>query len=196
MTKPLEISPGTLFFHSIDKYPTNLERAIIQLQVKLLTDKEREMLIFLPTIGAKPNWSEECKMLVHQYLSQRMTTGKVNIPKEAPSQAVGLLLSLIPGLSFDPGNEGTGITVAGEAHCVSKAKEALESLYSDLVTDTAPILPSLHVQNMISTLCNEEFLKMYFGSQAISGGGEVDSVTVLSETEAVVTFVDLAGTVK
>ena len=55
--------------------------------------------------------------------------------------------------------------------------------------------PSLHVHN-ISTLCNEEFLKMYFGSKEMSGGGEVDSVTVLSETEAVVTFVDLAGTVK
>jgi poly [ADP-ribose] polymerase 10/14/15 len=51
--------------------------------------------------------------------------------------------------------------------------------------------PSLHVHN-ISTLCNEEFLKMYFGSKEMSGGGEVDSVTVLSETEAVVTFVDLA----
>ena len=142
MTKPLEISPGTLFFHSIDKYPTNLERAVIQLQVKLSTDKEREMLIFLPTIGAKPNWSEECKMLVHQYLSKKMTTEKVNIPKEAASQAIGLLVSLIPGLFFDPGNEGTEITVAGEAHCVSKAKVALNSLYSDLVTDTASILLS------------------------------------------------------
>jgi hypothetical protein len=142
VTKPLEISPGTLFFHSIDKYPTNLERAVIQLQVKLSTDKEREMLIFLPTIGAKPNWSEECKMLVHQYLSKKMTTEKVNIPKEAASQAIGLLVSLIPGLFFDPGNEGTEITVAGEAHCVSKAKVALNSLYSDLVTDTASILLS------------------------------------------------------
>ena len=53
--------------------------------------------------------------------------------------------------------------------------------------------PSLHVNNIVSTLCNEKFLKMYFGNQEMSGGGAVDSVTVLGETEAVVTFEDLAG---
>lgn len=52
--------------------------------------------------------------------------------------------------------------------------------------------PSLHVYN-ISTLCNEEFLKLYFGTAEKSGGGEIESVTVLSQTEAIITFVDPTG---
>ena len=52
--------------------------------------------------------------------------------------------------------------------------------------------PSIRVSN-ITTLCDEEFLRFYFGRAKRSGGGEVDSIKILSETEAIVTFTNPAG---
>ena len=52
--------------------------------------------------------------------------------------------------------------------------------------------PSIRVSNLI-TQCDEEFLRFYFGNAKRSGGGEVESVKILSETEAIVTFADPAG---
>ena len=54
--------------------------------------------------------------------------------------------------------------------------------------------PSIHVCNVTADVCDEEFLGMYFGSVKRSGGGEVESVDILSETEAIITFSDPAGT--
>ena len=55
-----------------------------------------------------------------------------------------------------------------------------------------PAKPSIRVYN-ISTLCNEEFLKMYFSNPGMSGGGDIESVTVVSQTEAIVTFLESRG---
>ena len=52
--------------------------------------------------------------------------------------------------------------------------------------------PSIRVSN-VTTQCDEEFLRFYFGNAKRSGGGEVDSVKILSETEAIVTFTNPAG---
>ena len=52
--------------------------------------------------------------------------------------------------------------------------------------------PSIRVSNLI-TQYDEEFLRFYFGNAKRSGGGEVDSVKILSETEAIVTFADPTG---
>ena len=56
------------------------------------------------------------------------------------------------------------------------------------------VKPSIHICN-ISTLCDEDMLKIYFSKPEKSGGGEVESVRVLSETEAIITFVDAEGMV-
>ena len=53
--------------------------------------------------------------------------------------------------------------------------------------------PSIHVCNVTTDACDEEFLRMYFGSAKRSGGGEVESVDILNENEAIVTFSDPAG---
>ena len=52
--------------------------------------------------------------------------------------------------------------------------------------------PSIHVSN-ITTMCDKEFLQMYFGNTKWSGGGEIEEVTLLGENEARVTFVNSAG---
>ena len=53
--------------------------------------------------------------------------------------------------------------------------------------------PSIYVYNISSELCDEEFLRLYFSKPEKSGGGEVESVMVLGETEAIITFVDPKG---
>ena len=53
--------------------------------------------------------------------------------------------------------------------------------------------PSIHVYNVLDTLCDEEFLQMYFGSSKRSGGGKVESVAIRGTTEAIITFVDPTG---
>ena len=52
--------------------------------------------------------------------------------------------------------------------------------------------PSIHISN-ITTLCTKEFMDMYFSNEKLSGGGEIDSVTICSSSEAIVTFTDPAG---
>ena len=55
--------------------------------------------------------------------------------------------------------------------------------------------PSIHVYNMTSSHCDEEFLKLYFSRPDMSDGGEVESVTIPSKTEAIITFVDPKGNI-
>lgn len=55
------------------------------------------------------------------------------------------------------------------------------------------IKPSIHVRNISTADCDEEFLHFYFGSQKRSGGGKVESIQMLSDNEAIVTFSDPAG---
>ena len=52
--------------------------------------------------------------------------------------------------------------------------------------------PGIRVSN-VTTQCDEEFLRFYFSRAKRSGGGEVDSVKIVSETEAIVTFTNPAG---
>ena len=52
---------------------------------------------------------------------------------------------------------------------------------------------SIHVYNIPSGLCDEEFLRLYFSKPERSRGGEIESITVLGETEAIITFVDPKG---
>ena len=53
--------------------------------------------------------------------------------------------------------------------------------------------PSIHVRNVTADGCNKKYLEAYFSSDVLSGGGEVESVEILSETEAIITFSDPAG---
>ena len=52
--------------------------------------------------------------------------------------------------------------------------------------------PSIHISN-ISTDCNKDSLEMYFGSNTLSGGGEIENVTICSSSEAIITFADPTG---
>lgn len=83
---------------------------------------------------------------------------------------------------------------------VSELQEMTDKITSQDIDGTTvkvemvkPAKPSIRVYN-ISTLCNEEFLKMYFSNPGMSGGGDIESVTVVSQTEAIVTFLESRGT--
>ena len=52
--------------------------------------------------------------------------------------------------------------------------------------------PSIRISN-ISTDCNKDSLETYFGSNTLSGGGEIENVTICSSSEAIVTFADPTG---
>ena len=52
--------------------------------------------------------------------------------------------------------------------------------------------PSIHIRN-ITTQCDEEFLEFYFSNPKRSDGGKVESIKILSDNEAIVTFSDPAG---
>lgn len=52
--------------------------------------------------------------------------------------------------------------------------------------------PTIHIRN-ITTQCDDEFLKWYFSNPKMSGGGEVESIEILGDNEATVTFSDPAG---
>ena len=54
--------------------------------------------------------------------------------------------------------------------------------------------PSIHVRNVTTADgCSKKYLETYFSTAILSGGGEVDSVDILNETEAIITFSDPAG---
>ena len=53
--------------------------------------------------------------------------------------------------------------------------------------------PSIHIRNITTEQCNDEFLEFYFSNPKMSGGGEVESIKILSDNEAVATFSDPAG---
>ena len=54
--------------------------------------------------------------------------------------------------------------------------------------------PGIRVSNITApNMCDEECLQIYFSSSKMSGGGKVESVEILSKTEAIITFSDPAG---
>ena len=54
--------------------------------------------------------------------------------------------------------------------------------------------PGVCVSSVTAALCEKEFLQTYFSNTEISGGGKVESIEILTEREAIVTFLDPAGT--
>ena len=71
----------------------------------------------------------------------------------------------------------TGMPVKGVAVTVKMVKAAK---------------PSICVRNF-NVACNEDFFQYYFGNEKQSGGGELESVEMLSGNEAIITFSDPAG---
>ena len=53
--------------------------------------------------------------------------------------------------------------------------------------------PSIHIRDITAQKCNDELLDLYFSNPRKSGGGEVESIKILSDNEAIVTFSDPAG---
>ena len=145
-TEPLEISLDPLLVQSIQQKPSNLEHSIMRSQVTFSADEEKGMLIFSPTGKSQPNWHQECQDLVHQFLKEKMTTEKIDVPKEAASQVMRIVMKLQkenPSLRFDLNSDGTEITVAGETSCVLRAKQTTDNLCAELVTDSVsmPLSP-------------------------------------------------------
>ena len=60
----------------------------------------------------------------------------------------------------------------------------------ELCKDTKP---SIHIRDITAQRCNEDFLELYFSNPTKSGGGEVESIEILGDNEAIVTFSDPAG---
>ena len=75
-------------------------------------------------------------------------------------------------------------------------KETISSQEIEGATVTVEMVkvvkPGIHIYNT-STVCDEDILNLYFSRPEKSGGGEVESVTVLSEKEAIVMFADPTG---
>lgn len=57
------------------------------------------------------------------------------------------------------------------------------------VTKTGIRVSNITAPNMF----DEECLQMYFSSAKMSGGGKVESIEIISKTEAIITFSDPAG---
>ena len=84
---------------------------------------------------------------------------------------------------------------------IPELKKIMDSIASKQVEGTTVTVemvkatkPGIRVSNITApNMCDEECLKTYFSSTKMSGGGKVESVEILSETEAIVTFSDPAG---
>ena len=93
------------------------------------------MLVFSPTGKSNPNWRQECREHVPQYIAENMTKEKISIPNEVNGQAlVKRLEKKNPNIQVELNTDGTEITIAGETSCVLQAKEAIRL---ELVTGTA-----------------------------------------------------------
>ena len=143
--EPLEISLDPVFVRSINMNPSTLEQSLVTSQVKFSVDEERGMLVLSPTGRPKPNWRDECEKRVPEYVTQSLRKETISVPKQGEAQAMNILRKLQrdnPGFWYDLSKDGTDISIAGETSCVSQAKEALNSLCSELVIDSATIILS------------------------------------------------------
>lgn len=70
-------------------------------------------------------------------------------------------------------------------------KETLQMKFVEMVKATKP---GIRVSNIEADKCDEECLQLYFGNAKMSGGGKVESVEIVSETEAIIMFSDPTGT--
>ena len=141
-TEPLEIPVDPHLVQSINRSPNNLQQSVWRSHVVFSADEEKGMLVFSPTRQAKPSWRQECQEHVPQFISENLTKEEMSVPKEAAAQALSTALKLEkenPGLTVDPSNDGTVIILAGETSNVLKAKAAINSICSELVTDTISV---------------------------------------------------------
>ena len=140
--EPLEIALDPLIAQSIKQCPNSLEQSIHASHVMISTDEEKGLLVLSPSGKSKPNWRQECEELVPQYIAEVMKKEKVKLQKEVAEQAKASVMGLQkenPSLSIAFNNDGTEITIAGESSCVLKAKETINSVCLELVTDTISI---------------------------------------------------------
>ena len=73
---------------------------------------------------------------------------------------------------------------------IAKEREKGITLTGEMVE---PTKHSIHVWNVTTNGCYKKYLEAYCSSGILSGGGKVESVEILSETEAIITFSDPAG---
>ena len=83
---------------------------------------------------------------------------------------------------------------------ISELKEMIEKISTreiDGSTVTVEMVkaskPCIRIYNL--SICDKDMLKYYFSRPEKSGGGEVESVRILDEKEAIVTFSDVRGIV-
>ena len=78
---------------------------------------------------------------------------------------------------------------------LQKMKQKIEDKEVEGVRVTVEMIkhtkPSIRVNNIVKY--DEEYLREYFESTRLSGGGEIERVTRLDESTAIITFVEPAG---
>jgi hypothetical protein len=160
MTEPLEISLDPLLVQSITQSPHDLQQSIMKSRATFSADGEKGLLVFSPTSGRpRPNWHQECKELVFQYIAQT-TNRMVNVPREAAAEVLSSVRKLEkenPGLRIEPRSDGTEITLAGETASVLQAEVAIKSLCSELVTGTASVFLSPDDYDFVQQVKQRDF---------------------------------------
>lgn len=80
---------------------------------------------------------------------------------------------------------------------ISELQEKMDKISSSDANITVEIItaskPSIHIYNISGGMCDEDLLNVYFGKSK-NGGGRVESVQILGDSGAIVTFADAAGT--
>ena len=140
--EPVEIPLDPLLLQSIN--PNALQQSLNS-QAIVSTDMEKGMLVVSPKGKPRPDWHQECEKLVPEHLAKTTRKETVSIPNEVSEQAMSSLTKLQtnnPHLCFELSEDKTEIALAGETNSVLQAQEALNSLCSELVTDTVSILLS------------------------------------------------------
>lgn len=80
---------------------------------------------------------------------------------------------------------------------LQKMMDSIASKQVDGTTVTVEMVkatkPGIRVSNIEADKCDEECLQPYFGNAKLSGGGKVESIEIISGTEAIIIFSDPAG---
>ena len=118
------------------------------------------MLVVYPKGKPRPDWHQECEKLVPEHLAKTTRKETVSISNEVSEQAMSSLRKLQtynPHLCFELSEDKTEIAVAGETNSVLQAKEALNSLCSELVIDTASIILTPEEYSFLDQIKKHEF---------------------------------------
>ena len=197
--EPLEIPLDPLLVQSIKQSPSSLEQSIHASNVTYTTDEEKGLLILSPKGKPKPNWRQECQEKVPQYVAQTMTKERITVPKEVAARAKASVVELQkknPSLTIYLNSDGTEITIAGETECVLQAKEAINSVCSELITHTVSIPLAPEDYDFLEQVKHQEFhasVKCTFDPNNFSVilKGPLGIVTKLRDTmEEIISHVD------